>query len=346
MSLTNEYVHFLQAVSSLHGFKFLADLIDFGVHGALVLEGLTPGDGGNFSGYKEIIPMLKKHPDHAGQANPKIKERTTLTLDEARALLTPLECQYAGTKAPWDVAHQDIVWGTYRESFWGFVTPRGCFRPFTPGLLSEGMARQIDQWVKRNQGYHAHSWPASSTETEYYRGIWNVLSQPCYTANVTPGTLERVTVIVCYLALATKRPDESTVVMLKRLSSQANTGILPQAVALDLKDVLVSERMLHAKFFNEVMDEVLGGTGRIMARSEWLGIHEQLKNISAGGNRVLSDPAGFADEAVNWTNIRTWMTRHSLPPIVAADGLVQAVDGVPCTTTVTDFLSEVQRVLF
>jgi hypothetical protein len=345
MSLSHEYVHFLQAVSGLSGFRFLAELIDFGIHGALVVDGLANGHSGVISGYKSIFPMLNKQANRAGQAFPDIKSRATSILDEAHALFGCADFPYSGKRQPWDLDSQDITFGTYTEPFWGYVTPRGSFRPFTPGLLSEGMARRIDQWVKTNHGFAGHSWNGGVAETEHYNGLQNILRQPAYGANVTDATRDRVAVIVASLALVCQRPDLSTELMLHRLASPSTAGGLPATIAATLKDLLVGTGQLHADHHNEVMAGVLDGVGRIMSRQEWLPIHEQLKTIHKAANAVIADPMTFVDDTAGWGHLKRWMTLYSVPPVVAIDGAVAAVDGVPCTTTVTGFLSEVARVL-
>jgi hypothetical protein len=346
MSFSHEYIHFIQSVSSISGFRFLGELIDFGIHGTLVLSGVTSGKGGQVTGYRKFLPLLQALPDGAGSTHVDIRQRAKEIMDEAKALLMEGEYPYSGQKAPWELDRYEITVGTYVEPFWGIVTPQKSFRPITPGMLSEGMARRMDQWIKANHKFNAHSWNGGNVEREYYNGIREVLAQPRYSKNVISATLDRITVIVCSLGLATPRPDESVKVMLDRLAMNITAGGLPDAIAFELKDLLVGANMLHANYFNEVMDGILNGVGRIMDRTEWLDIHEQLKNIHVGGNTVLARPAAFADDTITWNNVRGWMVRHSLPPVLASDGSVLSIDGVDVRPTVTDFLNEVQRVLF
>ena len=346
MSVSHEYVHFLQAISSLSGFRFLADLIDFGIQGALLLEGVTTGHNDRVTGYHSIIPMLHKQKSGTGRkANSDIDSRAQTMIDEANALFSERDYPYSGTRKAWDLHRQDITVGSYTEPFGGYITPRGTFRPFTPGLLSEGMARRIDQWVKASEGFTGHAWRAGVVEDEHYNGIHNILRQKAYASNVTPHTLDRITVILCSLALASKRPDESMLLMLKRLMNASSAGGMAVTVGLALQGLLVQSRQLHANYYNEVMNGILEGPSRIMDRGEWLPIHEQLKNIHWAANAVIRNPSAFASSIANWAQVRQWMKQYSLPPVVASDGPVGSLDKIVCTTTVTDFLSEVERVL-
>jgi hypothetical protein len=39
------------------------------------------------------------------------------------------------------------------------------------------------------------------------------------------------------------------------------------------------------------------------------------------------------------------MTQHTVPPVMAKDGAVDQIDGVPCTSTVTELLQQIWRVM-
>ena len=61
---------------------------------------------------------------------------------------------------------------------------------------------------------------------------------------------------------------------------------------------------------------------------------------------VLSYPAYYADERIDWQWVRLWMTQHSVPPVIAKGWqTVGQIDGVSCTSTVTELLQEIWRVM-
>ena len=94
------------------------------------------------------------------------------------------------------------------------------------------------------------------------------------------------------------------------------------------------------------MHGVFSGPVRVMSRMEYLDIHSQLQRIQAAGGRVLVSPTFLADEGVTWERLCALMVEHSVPPVIASDGAVTQVAGVPCVSTVTQFLDLVGRKLF
>ena len=346
MSFSHEYIHYLQLISSNVGFRILGELVDFGVHSAFVLAGNVPAGGGELAGYHEILPKLAALPEHAGTMHAAIRDRGREFSDEVQLLFLPMDFPYAGGEPAWAVEQQEVTHGTFKLMMAGFVTPGNRFRPFSPGLLAEGMARQIDQWLKVNMGYNAHKWSTSVTETEFYSGIKNILSQPRYEHNVNPVTRDRVTVIVCSLALATHRPDHAVFRMLQRLEHHVTAGDLAETIGQALREVLIEEDLLHAKYYNEVMHGIMYGPARAMNRLEYLGIHRQLERIFAAGGKAMVSPGFLADDQINWERIRALMVEHTVPPVRASDGDVAAVVGVPCVSNVTAFLELVSRKLF
>ncbi len=346
MSFSHEYIHYLQLISSNPGFRILAELVDFGVHSAFQLAGDISAAGGEINGYHKILPKLATLPDHEGTNHADIRYRAQQFADETKLLFSPMDFPYMGGSGPWTVEQQEVTNGTYTEMMAGFVTPGKRFRPFSPGLLAEGMARRIDQWLKTNMAYNTHTWPASAIETEFYDGIRNILSQPRYEHNVVPVTIDRLTVIVCSLALATPRPDHAVFRMLQRLESQAPAGGLAETIGYELRQVLIEEGLLHAKHYNEVMRGIMLGPARVMNRTEYLGIHRQLERIHAAGGKAMASPGFLADDAINWERIKALMVEHTVPPVRASDGDVAMVSEVPCVSNVTAFLEMVKQKLF
>jgi hypothetical protein len=346
MSFSHEYIHYLQLISSNSGFRILAELVDFGVHSALQLAGDIPVSGGEIRGYHEILPKLAALPDHEGQNHSDIRARTRDFMDEARLMFLPIDFPYAGPNGPWSIDQQEVTNGSYTEPMAGFVTPNKRFRAFTPGLLAESMARRIDQWLKAQMGYNAHTWHPSVEETEVYNGIKNILSQPRYEHNVFPVTIDRVTVIVCSLALATPRPDHAVFRMLQRLEYRATAGGLSETIGHELRRVLIEEGLLHANHYNEVMNGIMLGPARVMNRVEYMAIHRQLERIHSAGAKAMASPGFLADDGMNWDRMKALMVEHTVPPVRASDGDVAAVVGVPCVSNVTAFLEMVARKLF
>jgi hypothetical protein len=67
--------------------------------------------------------------------------------------------------------------------------------------------------------------------------------------------------------------------------------------------------------------------------------------VHRAGNIAIADPEYFADDSLNWARIRSWMSKFTVPVIVADDGEVNAIDGIHTTPTVTALLREIARVL-
>jgi len=160
--------------------------------------------------------------------------------------------------------------------------------------------------------------------------------------------LDRLTIVLCWLALGSVRPDWAMAVMLGRLKENRTAGGLVSTVAITLRDLLTSEdvALLKARSFNEVIDDLQHGAGNVIDRTEYLPIYEQLKNVHRAGNLVFSHPEYFAEASTGWGHIREWMSIFTIPCVVADDGDVHSIDGVPCTPIVTDYLREIVRVFF
>lgn len=349
VSFVHEYVHFLQAISSVMAFRLFAELVDLGIKGALVLDGKVDPHGGTVLDRSYAIrPILQVMADHAGNAVPGIAERVMTIRDELMFLFGDVDYPYAGSRQPGELDTVRLSHGTYSDDFIGVVTARRTFRPINLRMLTEGMARRIDRWVNVNHGF-GHSWSAAPQaqviEAEVYNGIRGLLQAPNLSHNVHPQTLDRLTVIVCYLALATPRPDHSVQLMIDRLRHGTTAGLLPATVGHELARVLIREGLLSAKAYNEVMDGVLHGeSSAAMERAEFYDLYKQLGKIQVAANFALSRPDYFADEEVRWATVRGWMLAHSVPRVVATDGSVSAIDGIPCGNPALDFLAEVERV--
>lgn len=350
LSVVHEYVHYLQLVSSVPGAHLLCDLVSFAVKGALRLT-RTPQTNGRVVGYFKILEILRQQPTGAGQANPQIVARATLTKNEAEVLIEPYRVPYVGTKSAWEIDVQHVVRGLYADTVHGIVVPadragRLGFRPLSPGMLSEVMARQIDRWVNINAGY-GHRWHSagSPVEVEHYQGLLQVLSQPRFNHSVHAHSIERIAVIISYLALATPEPDSSAHVMLDELAKPGWAGFMVADIADKLRRLLVGNGLLHADPFNEAMDDLMHGDAQVMDRREFYEVYEHMRRIQMAANLVLQVPDHYADESVDWPRVRAWMSRRGLPPVVLNDGTASAVEGIPCEDTVTPLLLEVQRVL-
>lgn len=210
ITLSHEYVHYLQIVSSLPGLRLLGDMVSFAVKGAITLAG-APSRNGKIIGYHKILALLEAQPDRAGVQNADIVARAEETLDEANVLLEPHSFDYTGAKRAWEVDRQEISYKTYVEPVHGIVVPGPNntlrFRPLSPGMLAEAMARRIDRWINETERY-GHRWSVGEIEDQHYNGLMNVLSQRRFDGIVDGGLIEHLVVIICHLALGTPRPDE------------------------------------------------------------------------------------------------------------------------------------------
>ena len=349
LSIVHEYIHFLQLVSSVPGIHLLGDLVSFAVKGALTLTG-TPAKGGRIVGSFKILEMLKGLPNNAGQGHPAIAARAAVTRDEADVLLAPQRFPYLGTKAVWDVDVQHVAYGVYAENLHGIVVPadvRGLgFRPLSPGMLSEVMARQIDRWVNTNEGY-GHHWGGAGTptETEHYQGLLHVLSQPRFHHSVDGDNIERVAIIISHLALATPEQDRSAHLMLDELTRRTWASATVSDIAEGMRRLLLGHGLFGASACNEAMNALMHEDAQVMNRAEFFDVYEHMQRIHMAANLILAAPDYYADDTVDWPRVRAWMSRRGLPPIVANDGVAKSLAGVLCEETVTPLLMEVQRVL-
>jgi hypothetical protein len=346
ISFAHEYTHFLQVVTSVAGVRLLADLVDLGVRGALLLSGKIEL-GEVVSGYRELLPLLRDLPAAYWQTHEGVAARRAETMDEARAMLEPTTFPYSGQKGTWEVDCQTIRHGTYVEPVWGMVI-RGStgaeFQPFTIGFLAESMARRVDRWLARRVAPD-HVWSHSSTETNFYNGLMHVLSHHRF-GELSGHNLEEIAVVLATLALGTHRPDESLARMLHRLETPIPGGALTANVVKELRALLIQLHAFHADHYNEAISDVMWGAARIMNRSEYLEIHRRLVQIHEAANRVLVNPAYFVTPQLDWTTIERWMRMFPPPPIaLGGSSFAKQVGAQICESFATTFLTEVERVL-
>lgn len=349
ISFAHEYVHFLQSLSSVMAFRMFAELVDLGIKGALVLEGVVPASGGTvLDRTYRIGPILERQADHAGLAVPEIAERVRTIADEFDILFADREWNYGGNSGPGELDAVRLRSGTYEDEFVGVITPRRTFRPLNLRMLTEGMARRVDRWLNQNHGF-GHVWRFSPqdqlVEDEVYNGIHALLSERRFAHNIHPTALDRVTVIVCALALATTRPDHAVRSMLARLAHAGDAGLFPVTIGHELSKVLIRENLLTAASYNEVMQGLVRGeSSAAMEKREFYDIYQQLGRIQLAANYALTRPDYFANSDMTWATIRSWMTAHSVPHVTAMDGDVPEIDTVRCGNEALTFLRQVERV--
>ncbi len=344
VSVVHEYVHFMQLVSSVGGVRLLADFVDLGVRGGLLLSGSIKL-GEVVSGYKKIMPLLKDLRDSCWSSHEGVAARRVETMDELDAMFTADPFAYSGQKTSWEVESHEIALKTYVEPMWGFVvsTPLGPkFRPFSIGFLAENMARRLDRWFASGAA-PKHTWPASPTESEYYNGLFTLLERRL--PDSSAPTIEEIVVVIASLALASPRPDLATALMLERVILPVDGGHLTENVAATFKSLLVQHRLLHADHYNEAISDVMWGAAQIMDRTEYAEIHGRLLQIHGAANRILTNPTYFVEPKLNWETVKRWMKIFPPPPVVVVDGLATKIGEVSCESFATDFLSHVERAL-
>lgn len=343
MSFAHEYIHYLQLISSYYGFALICQTINNGIYAALILS-QTASKQQTVSGYYDIFGMLESLPNGAGVADADVQAMKKTLEDELRALLLPQSHAYNGDKVAWEIDELTVVSGTFSEPLIGFITPSGRFRPFTPGLLSEGMARRIDQWLKQSQGFTSHSWGGTPESDEIYDGIKTVLLQPRYSHHITDQTVDKLTVIVCALALASNRPDHAMYFMLQRLESPVASGILAQAIEQEFREILRGKGLLSATAFNKLLDDFQHGPAKLIRRDQYIPIYDHLCRVHLATNRVLGSLGSLAKDDFNWNDLRRMMTEFVVPTVIANDGPVSEVDGIATDTTLSSLLKHVWRV--
>ena len=347
VSLVHEYVHFLQLMTSVGGIRLLADLVDLGIRGALLLSG-TIRLGDVVQGYRRILPLLEGLEPFAWRAHPGVEERRNETMDELHVLLDPIAHPYVGQARPWSVVRQVIDYRTFDEPLWGFVVSGDAgpeFRPFSVGFLAEAMARRLDRWFVARVAPE-HAWQPGRVETEFYNGLLHLVSRPEYEEPLAGASREEIVVVIAALALATPSPDLATKLMLDRLRDPIDGGPLVANVARTLRELLVRRRLHHADHYNEAISDVMWGAASIMDRTEYLEIHQRLVQVHHAANRILDNPTMFVRPTLEWADVKGWMAWFPPPPIVMGDGSRAAtVDGQRCEPFCATFLSLVERKL-
>lgn len=351
MSFAHEFTHYLQLMTSAFAMRTMAEVLDAGVHSAQIIAGhidssrpISPSER------RFIYPMLQMEPTGAGHQDTNIVARTVSIEDDLRTLFSDDAQPYTGTHKPWEICTQTIRYQGRSEEFWGFVTPSGTFRPFSPGLLAEGMARRTDQWLCRNESWQS-PWAASVSETEYYNGILNILCQPAYAANVGTFDVEVLTVMVCQLALVTTIPDLAAKIMLDRISMDGALGDTPAEIGRALTQTLRREKLVwppHAGNLDRVLDDLTtkGTAFDGMRRKELDALLFELRRFKWLAAEILGNPLLFADPTARWNTIISRIKRYGLPAVIVRDGELNGVYGEPCGNSLTRFLREIDRVIF
>jgi hypothetical protein len=347
MSFSHEYVHYLQLLSSLAGARICGELFSLGAHGALVLGGHVPPAGGTLANASvEILPLLREQPTGAGFALTEIEDRARSIADDLTTLFEPRAYPYDGVACAWSVVEVQILYQGEMKPFMGYVTPSRTFRPFTPGLLAEGMARRADQWIRK---YHKFDfdWPDTLDNREHYNGIRGLLSQPRIGRNVTPETLDQLTAALCHLALATRVPDQSMAIMLSQLDGEGISGNVSQ-ILTTLRDVLSANDLLGARHFTAVFQRMLAPDSPIlvMVDAERAPVLDYLRLIQRAASAVLDQPDFLASEDFCWSSVRTLIETYQLPAVSAAGERCYALWDIECGNPASFLLHEIDRVFF
>jgi len=339
LSFVHEYVHFIQSCSSLLGFNLLEQLINVGIAGTVTLSGL----GGPQKGL-DIVGLLEALPDHAGREHEDVTGKMQALADEMVVFTGMIEDPYDGSEPAWNLVEQTVVRGTHAWDYWGFVTPRGTFRPFTPLMAIEGVARRVDRWYAAHEGYAGHSWTQGDEEEEVYNGLRNLLCQPRYKHIVSEHNVDELTVLIGSLALLAPHTDWAIKEMLCFIERM--TAWLPvDAIEADLRQFLIANDELHATFFNETMDQIHHGNAQMMARAQYLAIYDQLNRIHAASSRILSGPSVLFHSGTNWQSVQQMMGAYSVPPVKVADGIAFAVGDTEANRELHKFVCLVARKL-
>lgn len=339
LSFVHEYVHFIQSCSSLLGFNLLEQLINVGIAGTVTLSGLEGPQKG-----LDIVGLLEALPDHAGRGHEDVTGKMQALADEMLVLTGMIEDPYTGSEPPWNLVMQTVVRGTHAWDYWGFVTPRGTFRPFTPLMAIEGVARRVDRWYAANEGYVGHSWTPGDEEEEVYNGLRNLLCQPRYKHIVSEHNVDELTVLIGSLALLAPHTDWAIKAMLDFIERMA-AWLPANAMEQELRHFLIENDELRADYFNATMEQIQHGNALMMARAQYLAIYDQLKRIYAASSRILSGPGVLFHSDTNWQSVQQMMGAYSVPPIKVSDGMAFAVGNAEANRELHRFVSLVARKL-
>src|SRR5262249_34974989 len=102
VSYVHEYVHFLQAVSSVAGLRILTSVLDQGVAGALILSGRL-ADGKDVHECHEILPLLASVADGAGATHPDLEQVVRFLRHQLNVLFQETDYAYSGSREPWEL---------------------------------------------------------------------------------------------------------------------------------------------------------------------------------------------------------------------------------------------------
>lgn len=336
ISLVHEYVHFLQSISSLMGFNLLEEIINFGTNSACRIAKVTRLDPGY-----SLFELLKGLPDRAGQGDDLIRPDADSLREEIHNLVSVADHPYDGEAQPWDIVRSRVTRGGKDEDLFGFVTEQGRFRPFSPAIAVEGMARQADRWFAGNMDYlgpMGHKWPENEVEKDVYLGLRNILLQPRYRLAVHEDSIDEYVVLLSTLTLLCRHPDWAMMEML-RLLEQAPDWIPLANRETELRAHLVRHDELHARFFNDTMQQILKGHAALAQKSEFMPIYDLLTKIHAASIRALGRSDFLVNRDLDWDRAVGLMRDFGIPPIEASDGRLFGFSDIPCNKEMFELIN-------
>jgi len=321
VSFVHEYVHYLQSVSSLAGFRLLVATLAYAVEA----RALATGD-------------IEDTPHNRKMLAEKCKDlEAQCTLHWRVAPRARSYFGRAGRKL--GVVQLDLNQPEIYDRVWG-VTVRGSqFRPITVAVLAEGMARRIDRIYARNEEITDVPGSDSRIEREQYNLIYAILKHWRYVRNVPTDCHEAATIVICGLALLAGRPDRATAELLKRIRS----GRLPSDIvawAITLREHLQSERWIGPNAYADVVRDFEADVQPYLDLEERQAIGAYVNRIIRAVSAVWNNPTYFASEAIGWPQVRHWMIRFSLPRVTCGAEVIAQIDGVNAENILSDLLTE------
>jgi hypothetical protein len=162
ISFVHEQIHFLELIASIVGLRILLGYVEFGVAVTVALA-VPPNAGEDVIQGLYDIPALLRTLHERAVVGTDFEDRARHLVAQGQVCFGLKDYPYTGTRPAWSLVRQEVLVGGTATPMEGFVTPRKRFKPFTPGVLAEGMARRVDRWFAHNARIN-HEWDGDGNE--------------------------------------------------------------------------------------------------------------------------------------------------------------------------------------
>lgn len=362
-SFVHEYIHYLQLLSSVAFNEALANSLDLLAGRTMFAAGLFEGTG-VVSGPQSIRDMISSEGFDPGRTDGEALAEWEL--NEAEMVFAYGSPTFAcdASLQEWDVVKQRVAGPRGEEGFHGIVSSDGLggrvFRPITPAMMAEGVARIVQTRFVRGQYGRTQGFGQSGLEQGHYRGMANVLARRfpvLLGVEETAGLLERLAGVLCQLALLTPVPDLAASLCLDRLETVSPVSMPLPELAEDLTSVLngvkimLKKRQQRRKLldWDLNMAEIRSLKTGVARALDWVGeayLDDHIARAVRLQERLRGSVLTLLPEQVKWPTVAGWMASFGVPRVLAVgDAEVPAVGGISSQCVVGRLLLEMRNAL-